>query len=57
MESVDFTLTYDPALLNISGVTPGRRFLLELSVEGDLSVPGQVTVSLAVGNGSRGRAG
>ncbi len=45
VESVDFTLTYNPDLLNITAVSLGPDVVEGSMVRSDFSVPGQVKVS------------
>jgi RHS repeat-associated protein len=47
VESLDFTLTYDPALLTISEVTPASSLPAGTAVLANLNVPGVVRIGLA----------
>jgi PKD repeat protein len=51
VESIDLTLTYDPSLLTVTAVSPGASLPVGSLVQGNLSVPGQVTISMAAVTG------
>ncbi len=47
VSTVDFTLTYDPALLRIVAANPGEALPVGTSVQSDLSTPGTLSVHIA----------
>lgn len=48
--AVSFTLAYDPALLHITGVSGGAGIPAGSTVSADFSTPGQVHITLALGD-------
>ncbi|MBL8339682.1 MAG: hypothetical protein JNM97_23150, partial [Rhodoferax sp.] len=48
--AVSFTLAYDPALLQITGVSGGAGIPAGSTVSADFSTPGQVHIALALGD-------